>query len=1028
MTENNISEGFFSKPLEMVDDLTVIPGKKELIKPPTPKKEYNCNDCGRCSHSKIKVKDEEKSTPTIKNELGEIIEEENIVYKMEPIGGEDALHVQGKGEKGILIIAEDLTEAGLSYGMSMVGQERKLMKSALKEVGLDLENDCYLINSIRGWREGKTKKDLGIARKACARVLKRDIERLKPKFIITLGFSPLSVLIGDKTSITDQWSKFELTQIPDQDFKSFILPTWSTRDFIWMLKKRQSQYKQWKREKEQKGEPTQFYDEALRTDVPLIENTKLRTDEFVLKYRRFLQQLKWIQDNIQTPFPIDDTRDRIELLHKQKDILEAIYYFHTQKNIAVDIEANSLRGYRKEAKILCIGISNLKRTVAYMTDDPVVVKATKELIASTEVKKSCHNNPYEWHMFRNVWDVEMENVLYDSMLLVHGYDHRTGVVSLKHQVYINFGEKGYDGKTKPFFNQLSDIDKDTRYYDKKNDQRINGLEEALERGKLYEQGLLFPLELLGNEGKERAKLIRAENKRRERLYKKGWLLEDEILLYVGGDAHYTAKLIRHILPKMTPREIEAVQFFTQGALSLSHMTQHGIYVNQKVLFDEMKKIEVKISELEAQIMKTDEVKQWDGEEAFSSTSTQQLAHLLFDIMKNPVISKTDKGAPQVNKTVMEKLGTPLCKLILEKKRLEKVKSTYMDGWARALDDASRAHPEFVLWSTTSFRSSSKSPNAQNSPKRDKEMKKLSRIFLEPTPGNVLIEYDYSGAETFSAGAITGCPTMKAYMLDESTCMHADTACFLLNIQDKENLPSYEKEVDGQMVTIDPPEGTFKMLRQITKIFVFGQFYGDYFGNQAVTLWEEFGQMPKDMLEWLELHMIANGLGSIVAFTNRLEEAQNDIWDRFKVYDQWKRDSWKEYVKKGYIDTVTGFRLNSVLDRKQISNLRIQGPSFHHLLHGIILADREFRRLGLKSTFGAQVHDSFLVDLYPPEKEIVDKIITESFLIKAEQLPNLSWCRELPFVMDKDTYEGSWASNASDTRLDRSVYSENYITA
>lgn len=187
-------------------------------------------------------------------------------------------------------------------------------------------------------------------------------------------------------------------------------------------------------------------------------------------------------------------------------------------------------------------------------------------------------------------------------------------------------------------------------------------------------------------------------------------------------------------------------------------------------------------------------------------------------------------------------------------------------------------------------------------------------------------------------------------------------------------------------------------------------------------------MPEDMLAWLEQHMIAKGLGSIPAFTDRLEEAQNDIWSRFKKYDQWRKDVWKDYVKKGYADTVTGFKLTSVLDRKQISNMKIQGPSFHHLLHGIILFDREHRRLGLKSVFTAQVHDSFVVDALPEETLILDKLVTESFLIKAEELPNLSWCKDLPFVMDRDEYESNWASEATSTRLDRNAYDVNYFTA
>lgn len=1008
--------GFFNKPLEDYDDLTILPGDPKLVKEKKPGKEYNCNDCGLCSHAKKQIVDEENSVKEEKDETGKVTQKEKLAHKWIPIGGPKALSVQGKGKKKILIIADELTENGQEAGMSIIGQERKLLTYGLKQVGLDLEDDCYLVSSVRGWREDFDKKNMGAARKACHKMIVNDIKTLGVNVVVTLGFSALSTLIGNKISVTDKWDKFEGENIPDQDLMSWVLPTFSSRDFIFMLKNRQKQYRKWKTEKELKGEPSSYYDQALATDIPLVENKKLRTDEFIIKWRRFLRTLKEAKERSNQKVPTDDARDNVQILKHKKDILAAITFFMKQKNVTVDIEANSLKGYRKDAKILCIGISNYKRTVSYMTYDPEIIEATKKLIASEEVTKSCHNNPYEWTMFKNVWNVEMENVLYDSMLLVHGADHRTGVAGLKHQVYVKKGEKGFDGKTKPFFNKIADCDKGTKYDNKKNSQRLNGLEEALERGKLYEQGLLFPLP--GSDKK-----IKEENKRRELLYKAGWLTEDEILLYVGSDAYYTAWLIKTIIPTLTKPELEAVKFFTEGALALSHMTQHGIYVNQKVLLKEMKEVTDRVDELQKQIMSCDEVKQWDGEAEFNPASNKQLTHLLFDILKYPVISRTATGAPQANKATLEKTGSPLCKMLLEQKALLKAKSTYMDGWYRAVDDNSRAHPEFLLFSTGSFRSSGSDPNAQNASKRDKKMKKLSRIFLEPTPGNILLEYDYSGAETFSAAAITGCPTMKNYMLDESTCMHSDTCCFLLSIDDKENLPSYTKD-DGTV--IEAPEGMFSSLRQVTKVFVFGQFYGDYYANQVHTLWEAYGQLPPDMKEWLELHMVAKGIASLNSFTDRLKAAQDDMWDRFKVYDQWKKDSWKEYVRQGYIDTVTGFRLTSVMDRKQISNLRVQGPSFHHLLHGIILCDREFRRLGLKSTFGAQVHDSFLVDLYPPEKEIVDKIITESFLIKAEQLPNLSWCKDLPFVMDRDEYELSWASKATATRLDRSVYTENYL--
>lgn len=733
MTEDN-KMGFFTNPTKP-KDLTTIPGNKELLKPKTPKKTYTCNDCGRCAHALVKVRDYENDTPAEYNEKGKIKTKEKLAYKMIPKGGNEMVGVHGAGKKKILIVADEVSEGGVASGKPMVGQEAKLMKKSLKEAGIDMDEDCWVVNAIRGTGDPK---QIGIANKACREVLHEDIKKLKPKAVITLGFRPLSTLIGGKTSITDQWSKFEGEEIPDQDLETVIYPTWSARDFLYLLSQRRKKFDTWKREKEKKEERvSRFYKQATDRNIPLVDNEVLRSDEYKIKYRRFHNTLQKVVDHLDRPFIVDDTADKLELLYEQKDILEAIYYFHSQKTIAVDIEANSLKGYRKEANIICIGISNLKRSVGFMTNDPVVIEETKKLIASDTVKKICHNNPYEWAMFKNVWDVEMENVLYDSMLLAHTADHRTGVCGLKHQVYVKFGQKGFDAKCKPFFNQLSPVDKGTRYHDKKNNQRINGLEEALKRGKLYKEGLLFPIE---GKGKE----ITAENRRRNKLYNSGWLFEEEILFYVASDAHYTAKLVNHLIPTLTPREIEAAQFFTQGALALSHMTQHGLYVNRDVLHTKMTEIDKKIAELSVTIMETDEVKQWDGDTPFSPSSNKQLTHLLFDIMKNPVISRTATGAPQANKTVLEKLGTPLCKALLEQKKLAKIKSTYMEGWDRATDENSICHPEFLLFSTSSFRSSSSDPNAQNSPKRDPLAKELSRVFLEPHPGQILLEYDYSG--------------------------------------------------------------------------------------------------------------------------------------------------------------------------------------------------------------------------------------------------------------------------------------------
>jgi len=301
------NKGFFTKPLDEIADLTTIPGDKSLVKPPNKKKTYGCNDCGRCSHAKKKVKDEARSTKEEKDEEGNIITEEHIEYKWVEIGGKPALGPRGKGKKGILIVAEELTENGLEYGKSIIGQERKLLSSALKEVGLSLEEDVWLVNSVRGFREGKDKNSSGIARKACAKMLHADIERLKPNVILSFGFSATSTLLSHKLSITNSWDIYESYTIPDQEFQAHTIVSFSPRDLIWELKNRQGRYKEWRREKVKKGQPVpSYYDDAVSREISLVDNKILRSDDFKVKWDRFIKALKSAKKHSTIPVPKDE--------------------------------------------------------------------------------------------------------------------------------------------------------------------------------------------------------------------------------------------------------------------------------------------------------------------------------------------------------------------------------------------------------------------------------------------------------------------------------------------------------------------------------------------------------------------------------------------------------------------------------------------------------------------------------------------------------------------------------------------------
>lgn len=107
-----------------------------------------------------------------------------------------------------------------------------------------------------------------------------------------------------------------------------------------------------------------------------------------------------------------------------------------------------------------------------------------------------------------------------------------------------------------------------------------------------------------------------------------------------------------------------------------------------------------------------------------------------------VISKTNKGAPQTNsevfwqlskqsfKTKRKQEGVKLCSLLLEYKKLDKLKSAFVTGLLEQLYDDGKAHPTFNIIGTDSGRLSCSNPNLQQLPKADEDDKyQIRSLFI-----------------------------------------------------------------------------------------------------------------------------------------------------------------------------------------------------------------------------------------------------------------------------------------------------------
>ena len=147
---------------------------------------------------------------------------------------------------------------------------------------------------------------------------------------------------------------------------------------------------------------------------------------------------------------------------------------------------------------------------------------------------------------------------------------------------------------------------------------------------------------------------------------------------------------------------------------------------------------------------------------FNPASPKQIAALLFEKLKLPVISSTKSG-PSTDASVLEVLRPyhELPGLLLDFRGLSKLVGTYLAKLPECINPATgRIHTSLRQTGTETGRLSSEQPNLQNIPKK-RELGREIRAAFAPGPGKVLIAADYSQIELRILAHLSGDPTLAA---------------------------------------------------------------------------------------------------------------------------------------------------------------------------------------------------------------------------------------------------------------------------
>ena len=425
----------------------------------------------------------------------------------------------------------------------------------------------------------------------------------------------------------------------------------------------------------------------------------------------------------------------------------------------------------------------------------------------------------------------------------------------------------------------------------------------------------------------------AEMKRYEQIADK----EDikEMGLYACADADFTWRLYEYFKPKITELELDSLADEIEMPLVkiLADMELAGIRVDTAYLQSLAGELQKNIDRLVMEIYSIA-----GGE--FNTNSPKQLAFILFEKLKLPVIRKTKTGFSTDEDTLYELSKVHLLpKLIIEYREYQKIKSTYADSILEKTDkNLSRIHASFNQAVTATGRLSSSDPNLQNIPIRKEIGRKIRKAFV-PENDFVFLSADYSQIDLRMLAHISEDPVLlEAFNNGED--IHRLTASEIFGIN---------------------PQDVSSEQRDAAKTINFGIVYG----QQAFGLSQSLGIGIKEADDYI-----------------------NGYFRKYAGVKRWIETNIEQARSTGMVRTLFN-RVRFVPDIKSkngqlrsaaerlATNTPIQGSSADVIKAAMVKICSELRQKQFKSRILLQVHDDLLIETAQNEMNEIKQILVNN---------------------------------------------------
>ena len=402
----------------------------------------------------------------------------------------------------------------------------------------------------------------------------------------------------------------------------------------------------------------------------------------------------------------------------------------------------------------------------------------------------------------------------------------------------------------------------------------------------------------------------------------------------GVAADAILRLRRHFRPQLTRLALEALLEEIELPLVpvLVDLEWRGIAVDVDRLRELSREFGQELERLERAIFA-------EAGTDFNINSTPQLRHVLFEKLQLPMLKKTKTGASTDEDVLVELAAmdlSPVPKLLLEYRKLSKLKSTYADVLpARVRPASGRIHTSFDQAGAATGRLSSFEPNLQNIPVRTAHGELIRRCFV-PGPGCRLIVADYSQIELRLLAHLSEDPAfIEAFQRGGD--IHRETAAIIFGV---------------------PVEGVTPDMRSRAKTINFATIYGQ--GPFALS--RQLGISQDEAKDFIRLY-----------------------FERFAGVRRFLDQTIERARRMGFVETLFGRRryIPELKDpnynvrafgERTAMNSPLQGSAADLIKIAMIRLHRALTAAGLRGGMLLQVHDELVLEAPEAEVDAVAQVV------------------------------------------------------